>query len=718
MQSKIQYAVDQKVATISLDNGPVNTLGFKLRKDLAKAFDQALSDPNVEAIVIDSAAKTFCAGADITEFGSSDSFAEPSLPHICNLIDTSPKLVVAAIHGVALGGGLEIALAADLRIAVPKSSFGLPEVRLGIIPGAGGTQRLPRVVGVKAALDMVATAKTLSSAEALDLGLVDVLHDIGKSEAKGEVASSKILRQAAVELALANIDKGYIVNMFNDNSFTGSASPDVFDQFIAKHDRKWKGFVAPYACVKAIRAATQHNLEQGLKIESELFQECQSTFQARAQQHVFFAEREALKVPGVDKGTAILPIHKVGVIGSGTMGSGIAINFLLAGFNVTLLDMSDEALARGEKYIHGVLDGNVLKGRCSQYKCDQAKSLLTTSTEYSDLSGVELVVEAVFENMDVKKTVVQKLDAVLNGGAIIASNTSTLDLDELALVSRHPERVIGLHFFSPANVMRLVEVIRGVQTSPEVLATCLSLAKTIGKLPVTVGVCYGFVGNRMVAPYSREGFRMLLEGARPSDVDTALRNFGMAMGVIEMADMAGIDVACMAALANKEQWQDDKSYQALQFKLREENRLGQKTSAGVYNYIGGTKQEAPETSAMINEISVSLDIEQSPVSAEDIVERCILSLVNEGARILEEGIAYRSGDIDLIYLNGYGFPAWRGGPMQYADEMGLNNVVTALLKHRNDLGEYGGRWFEPAPLLLELAAAGKSFKDYKVCNVG
>ncbi|MBB6520744.1 3-hydroxyacyl-CoA dehydrogenase NAD-binding domain-containing protein [Pseudoteredinibacter isoporae] len=702
--SEVNHYVDYRreggIAFLSMCHAPVNTLSYELRCAIDHYLDVAEQDQEVKALVLRSELSAFSAGADISEFGTEKSFAEPSLPALCDRIDRFPKWVIAEVAGYALGGGLELALAADKRIATRGSKLGLPEVNLGILPGAGGTQRLPRLIAPSLAARMMCDGKPISSEQALDLGLVNAL-----------LASSEH-SEAAIHQLLKECEAGTPDNMFEQDYSLSREEETALLEYQAQQARRWTGLKSPQAIIEAVQRGMKSSLEDALALERKLFNDCAASPQARALQHAFFAEKDALKVPGINRDDARLAIQEVAIIGSGLMGCGIAINFLLAGIPTRLLDVNSEALEKARAYIQKTIESGRDKGRISAQICEQAMAALSTASDYEDIANADLVIEAVFEDLTVKQSVFKELNRHCKAEAILASNTSTLDLNAIADVCARPENVIGLHFFSPANIMKLLEVVRTERTSEPVLATCLKLAKKINKVAVTVGVCYGFVGNRMVAPYSREAFRMVLEGASPSQVDSALREFGMAMGPIEMADMAGIDVGCMAALANQHEWQGEESYQALQFALREQGRLGQKTSAGVYRYDGGKKQEDPEVLALAKEIAQSQGIEQRNISKEEIIQRCIFSLANEGFRILEEGIALRSGDIDVIYLNGYGFPRWRGGPMQYADETGLQNVLQGLENLQKNLGAYGERWFAAAPLLKELAQANRSAKSF------
>ncbi len=699
MSASILYQVENQVALITLNRPPVNSLGLEMRTRLLEEFRKAEADDNVKAIVVTGAGRFFCAGADVAEFDSGQALAEPLIPTVFNVMDASKKPVIGAVNGTALGGGLELALACDYRFVHPSARLGVPEVNLGIIPGAGGTQRLPRVIGLEAAADMVTSGKPITAQQAGKNGLADKVAEAGDFMEQALEYAQHVIR---TEMPAKDCAELTVASETDPVEFLNKRLERLHPQ----------RNMAQLACVNALKAAATLPLMAGLEEEWNQFLHCQAAPQSRALQHLFFAERQATRVPGVDPKQATREIKSVAVIGAGLMGGGIAMNFANAGIPVKLLEVKEDALERGLGVIKKNYERSASRGRFSHEEAEMRTSLITGTLNYEDLADADLVIEAVFESMDVKRAVFTRLDEVCKPGAILASNTSTLDLDEIANVTKRPEDVIGLHFFSPANVMRLLEIVRGKATSEQVLVTAINLAKTIRKQPVVVGVCYGFVGNRMVAPYSREAFRMVLEGASPEQADQVLMDFGMAMGVIAMGDMAGIDVGCAAALANQDQWTEDKAYQALQFRLKEMGRLGQKTGRGVYIYEGRERISDPESIELSVEIAREHGIARRELSKEEILERCMYSLINEGACILEEGIASRSSDIDLIYVNGYGFPAWRGGPMQYADEIGLEKVLGALNKYRKELGEYGEHWFKPSPLLEKLVAAGQSFKDY------
>lgn len=700
----IQYEVHDDVAVITLDNPPVNALCQALRQGILECHEKALKDASVKAIVIASAGRIFCGGADISEFSTGAATNAPVLPEVNNALDASPKITVAAINGSALGGGLEVALACDYRIAEAGARVGLPEIHLGILPGAGGTQRLPRISGLPFAADLILSGKPVAVEKAHEAGVID------------RITEADLLQDAiayARELIAANAPSRNCADMTISLSEVGS---DFFSELRSSIARKTRGFYAPERCIQCLEAACELPFEEGLSREGELVVECMQTPQARAQQHLFFAERAAAKVPGIDPSTSPRAISTVGIVGSGTMGGGIAMSFMNAGIPVVMLDLDDAALQRGVGVIRKNYEISAKKGRLTDVEVERRMGLLTTTTEYADLGDVDMVIEAVFEKMEIKHDVFRALDEACKLGCILASNTSTLDIDEIAAVTSRPEDVIGTHFFSPANVMRLLEIVRCDKTSDDVVVTCMKIGKKIGKVPVVVRVCFGFVGNRMVEPYGREAMRLVLEGATPAQIDRALGEFGMAMGPIAMADLAGLDVGHFVRQSYPELTHGDGSYAALADRLVELGRCGQKSGRGFYIYEGRDRRDDDEVVALAGEIANELGIEQRDISDEEIVERTIFSMINEGARVLEDGIASRSSDCDLIYANGYGFPWWRGGPMQYADEIGLDVVVGSMARLRNELGEYGDRWFDTAPLLEQLNDQGKKFADFAPAN--
>jgi len=709
MTALINTYVAENISVITLNNLPVNALGHELRTGILCAFEQAIADDNIDAIVIASAGKLFCGGADITEFGSNKAFEKPSLPELCNILEMSTKPVVAAINGMALGGGCELALACDYRIALPQAKFGLPEVNLGLLPGAGGTQRLPRLAGVELALEMIVTGKPVAAKKLLAAGVVDhVVSDEVSSVANAFVESAiaytknLVAKQAPVltcEEISINTDE-LPTNLFND-----------FRKSIA---RRTRGFFAPERCIQAVEAACELPLDQGLKKEGQLFIECMNSSQARAQQHLFFAERSAGVIPDVDRKTPTRDIKKVAIIGSGTMGGGIAMNFLNAGIETIILDLNGEALERGIGVIQKNYQTSVKRGRLSETQMNACMNLLKSTTDYADLNDVDLVIEAVFESINVKQAVFEKLDEVCKQGAILATNTSTLDVNTIANFTKRPEDVLGLHFFSPANVMKLLEIVRGDKTADDVLITSIKLAQKIKKVSVVSGVCFGFIGNRMLEPYGREAERLILEGATPAQIDKVLYDFGMAMGVLSMFDLAGIDVGYFIRQGNKENtYGRDPAYGAVSDKLYQLERFGQKNGRGYYIYEGRDQKADDEVQAFASELAIEFGITQREISDQEILERTIFSLINEGAYILEDGIACRASDIDIVYCYGYGFPAHRGGPMQYANEIGLDKILSAMNQYREQLGAYGEEWFKPSPLLEKLVAQGQSFNEFK-----
>ncbi len=712
MSTVTHYQVHDNIALITMDAPPVNGLGKHLRRALLEGFEKACADDQVAGIVIASAGKLFSGGADIKEFGTTDPLAEPSLPQLLNALEISTKPVVAAIDGQALGGGLELALACDYRFASPRARFGLPEVHLGLLPGAGGTQRLPRIADVPLALEMIVSGKPIGVDKALQARLVDRR---SKYCDKDENGAENAFTEAALDYARELVETEAPLRDCAEIPVDTSALPEnFFSDFRQSIARRSRGLFAPECCIQAVEAACQLPLTEGLQKERALFAACMDTPQARAQQHLFFAERAATKVPGVDPQCPRRKITTVAVIGSGTMGGGIAMNFLNAGFKTTILDLNADALERGVGVIRKNYEISAKKGKLTAAQLEARMDALKTTTTYDDIKDVDLVIEAVFENMDIKKKVFQTLDQVCKPGAILASNTSTLDVNEIAATTSRPQDVIGLHFFSPANVMRLLEIVRGEATADDVIVTCIDMAQKIKKLPVVVGVCFGFVGNRMLGPYGREACRLVLEGATPAQIDKVLYDFGMAMGYLSMCDLAGIDVGFLVREGIREQLAIDPSYEKIADELYHLGRYGQKTGRGFYIYEGREKHEDPEVAELAAKTAAELGIERRQISDEEILERTIFMLINEGAQILDEGIANRSSDCDLVYCNGYGFPIGRGGPMQYADEIGLDKVLDSINKYRRELGDYGELWFKPAPLLEKLVAEGKRFKDYQV----
>lgn len=695
MDAVVTYRAQNTTGVITIDAPPVNALSVAVRQGILDALFQGGEDASVDVLVLICAGRTFIAGADITEFDKPPE--HPWLDEVITHLENSTKPVVAAIHGTALGGGLETALGCHYRVAVASAKCGLPEVSLGIVPGAGGTQRLPRLIGPEPALEMIASGAPISAERARDLGLLDTIVEGDLLEgaiqyARGIVAEAKPLRR------IRDMDEN-----------VRDVDPGIFENARPLYAKKKRGFNAPQRAIDCVEIATQTDMDTGLSREREIFELCLRSDQSAAQRHIFFAERAASKIPDVPRDTPVREIKSAAVIGAGTMGGGIAMNFANAGIPVLLMDASQEGLDKGLAAITKNYQSGVKKGRMTQEAMDATMGLIRPTLDYGDLSEADIVIEAVFEEMDLKKQVFEKLDAVCKAGAVLATNTSTLDVDEIAASTGRPEQVIGLHFFSPANIMKLLEIVRGDKTSKEVIATSFALSKRIRKIGVLVGVCDGFVGNRMVDPYIREALFLLEEGATPRQVDQALENFGMAMGPHAMSDLAGLDVGWRIRKRQAATRPADERYCAISDKICEQGHYGQKTGRGFYIYDPATRQATPdpEVEALCEAESARKGIERRDISDEEIVERCIYALVNEGARVLEEGIALRASDIDVIYVYGYGFPAYRGGPMHYADIVGLQRVYVRICEfHR----QHGKLW-EPAPLLEKLAAAGKTFSS-------
>ncbi len=693
MQQLIDYRRDHQLALIGLCHAPVNALGHDLRQALMQACRQAAADPEVQAIILHGQQLPFSAGADISEFGSPRTWEAPALPDLLETLTRLGKPLIAAIDGVALGGGLELALACSHRLATANARLGLPEVRLGLLPGAGGTQRLPRLIGVEPALDMMLSGDPIDARRGLALGLLDRLAEPGQDLLELACAFARdLLAQPAAPTA-------------TPTPLAHGLASDVFARREAQLVARKPGQRAPLRVLAAVRAACELPLAEGLAREQALFREALQDPQATALRHQFFAEREALRVPGIDANTTLRTIAEVAVIGAGTMGAGIAMNFINAGIPVRLLELKPEALDRGLAQIRKNYEGSIERGKLSPERLEQRMSLLQGTLDYADLADADLVIEAVFEDLSIKQQVFRTLDRVCKPGAILASNTSTLDVDRIAACTRRPQDVVGLHFFSPANVMRLLEVVRGRATAPDVLATTLKIAKRIGKLPVVSGVCFGFIGNRMLEPYAREAHRLVLEGASPAQVDKVLTDLGLAMGVFAMYDLAGIDVGYLVRQARRSEIAHDPSYFRLADELYNLGRHGQKSGRGFYRYEGRERIEDPEVEQIAAQLAAKLGIARRTISDTEIHDRCLFMLINEGLQLLDEGIALRSGDIDLVWTNGYGFPAWRGGPLHYARDLGLGKVLAGIEQLHDQLGAYGRMWLQPAPLLRRLAAS-------------
>ena len=693
MSDAVSFTRDGEIGVITVANPPVNALSQPVRAGLKDAVQAGLADAGVKAMVLICDGATFIAGADIREFGKP--LAAPSLVPVIDAMEASDKPIVAAIHGTALGGGLEVALGCHYRVAVPGARVGLPEVNLGLLPGAGGTQRLPRLVGVEKALDFIVQGTHVPAAEARRLGLLDELIE-------GDLKTGAIAFARRVLAENRGVKRASALPV-------APVAADFFANYEAGIARRLRGFKAPFNIIKAVQAAAELPFAAGMKREAELFQELMTSSESRAQRHVFFAEREVAKIPGLPKDTAQREIKTAAVIGAGTMGGGIAMNFANAGIPVTLLEINREALDRGIAVIRKNYEATASKGRLTTADVEKRMGLITPSTAYDDIKQADVVIEAVFENMDIKKEVFRTLDSVAKPGAILATNTSTLNVDEIASATKRPQDVIGMHFFSPANVMRLLENVRGKQTANDVIATVMNLSRRIGKIGALVGVCDGFVGNRMLHQRTREAMFLVEEGARPEQIDKVLYDFGFPMGPFAMADMAGLDVGYKVRQERRKAGKIEPRESLWIDRIVEMGRHGQKTNAGIYRYADGrTPLPDPEIERLIAQCARDAGIAQRQISDPEILERCLYPMINEGAKILEEGIAARALDIDIIWINGYGFPAYRGGPMFWADEIGLKTVCEAYRKYA---GQFGDTYWKPAPLLEKLAREGKGFYD-------
>ena len=695
MGDVVSYSREGEIAYITIDSPPVNALSLPVRVGLQKCVRQFVADQAAKAAILICAGRTFIAGADITEFDKPRQ--DPWLPEVIEEMEASPKIIIAAIHGTALGGGLETAMGCHYRVAVPSAKLGLPEVTLGLLPGATGTQRLPRLIGAKAALDAMISGKPMSAKAAAASGAVD--HLLADEDLKGGATAY------ARKLIADGAQPRRIRDMSVDKSGVDAA---FFANYRNEVARSARGFFAPEQIIKCVEAAVDLPYAAAVKREGELFLDCMTSPHSRAQRHLFFAERATAKVPDVPSSTKLRDIKKVAVLGGGTMGGGIAMNFANVGIPVVLKEINQAALDRGLNIIKGNYENTLKKGRISQADFDKCMSLITGTVDYSGIGDCDLVVEAVFENMALKKEIFAELDKVAKPGAILASNTSTLDVDEIAAATSRPQDVIGWHFFAPANVMTLLEIVRGAKTAHDVIATSMAMAKTIRKQAVLVRVCFGFVGNRMFFPYVREAQRMLLEGNAAETIDQAAYDWGMAMGPNGVSDLSGLDVLDKV----NNEWQDkpnDPAYCRMVAKLTELGRLGQKTNAGIFKYVDRKPVPDPEVAALAKSEAQRLGVPQLAVTPDEVIERLMYSMVNEGALILAAGIATRPSDIDVVFVHGYGMPRYRGGPMQYADEVGLKTVVAGMEKYRK---RYGDLYWTPAPLLQELADAGSSFSAW------
>jgi 3-hydroxyacyl-CoA dehydrogenase len=690
------YELHGQTAVITMNNPPVNGLGFDLRREIVEGLARAEGDANVKALVLIGSPRAFSGGADIREFGTPKSTAEPSLNTVVRLVENSGKPVVAAISGACMGGGLELAMSCHYRVAVKGAQIALPEVKLGLMPGAGGTQRLPRLIGAEAALNMIVSGEAAPSEKLAGSALFDemVEGDLlqGALGFAGKVVAEArpLKRVRDIKASLANAE-GFF--QFARNTVGAAA----------------KNYPAPLKCVDAVAAAVTLPFDEGIRLERELFLQLMQSPESRALRHAFFAERAAAKIADVPEDTPVRKIGKVAVIGAGTMGSGITANFLTAGIPVILLEVKKEALDKGQAVIRGIYEASAKKGRLTVQQVGERMALLKATQSYDDLKDTDLVIEAVFEDVAVKETVFRKLDEVAKNGAILASNTSTLDLNRIAGFTKRPGDVIGTHFFSPANVMKLLEVVRGEKTAKDVLATVMGVAKKIRKTAVVSGVCDGFIGNRMVEQYLRQALFLLEEGATPRQVDRAVEKWGMAMGPFRMSDLAGNDIG-WAIRKRRYRERPEMKYSRIADRLCEQGRFGQKTGLGWYRYEAGRRDAIPDPAIekMIADYAKEIGAPRRRIDDEEIVQRLIFALVNEGAAILEEGVAQRASDIDMVYLTGYGFPLYRGGPMFYADEVGLYNVVAAMGRFASNPHGDSGFW-KPAPLLARLANEGKRF---------
>ncbi len=679
-----------RVGVLAINNPPVNALSFHVRQGLLEGIQKANADDSIEAVVLICDGRTFIAGADIREFGQPPK--EPSLTAPLDEIENSGKPVIAAIHGTALGGGLETALCCHYRVAVPAAKLGLPEVKLGLLPGAGGTQRLPRVVGVKKALLMMTSGNPIGAPEAAEHGLVDRVIEGGHDALlAGAVAFAEHVLEENLPLVK--------IRDREDGLAEARSDPNIFDEFRRKIARKTRGFLAPEYNIRCIEAAVSKPFDEGLKIERELFAELMGGTQSKAQRYYFFAEREASRIPDVPKDTPRIDIASAGVLGCGTMGGGIAMNFANAGIPVTVVERDQESIDRGFAVIRKNYERSVKSGRLTMEDVDKLMSLIKGSVDREDFGAADVVVEAVFEDMELKQNVFRDLDRICKPEALLCSNTSALDVNEIAAVTERPESVIGMHFFSPANVMRLVEVVRGEKSSATTIATSMDLSKRLKKIPVLVGVCRGFVGNRMLFQRRIEADKLIMEGALPWDVDRVVEDFGFPMGPYRMSDLAGLDIGWNA---------ETSSSSTIREVLCERGRRGQKTGKGYYIYDAETRAAAPdpETEEIVLEFSKKGGHERREIGDEEILARCLYPMVNEGAKILEEGIAIRASDIDVIWVNGYGWPVYRGGPMFWADTIGLEKIVATYDEYRE---QHGGDHWQAADLMRNLAAEGKGF---------
>jgi len=676
--------IKENIAVVTIDNPPVNALSHAVRSGVSDAIQQLCKDTSVKAIILICAGRTFCAGADISEFGKPP--LSPSLSNLMAKMDRINKPLIAAIHGTALGGGFELALCCHYRIMIEGAKVGLPEVNLGLIPGAGGTQRLPRLIGVAAALEMITSGKPISARKAFEVGIVDRICDnnllVSATKFAKEIIGKPFIKTSELELL---------------------ASPEIFEEFSKKILKRTRGFLAPNIAISAVRAATEKSFVEGIKFEQECFEKLIKSSESLAQRHLFFAERLATKVPDIGKDTSIRKIKKIAIVGGGTMGCGIAISFLTNSIPVLVLEQSAKTALLAKSNIEEIINTLFVKGRLSENQKNFTTENLTISTEYSDLSLSDLVIEAVFEDMEIKKQVFQKIQKFAKQDVVMASNTSFLDLDEIASTTSKPQDVIGLHFFSPAYIMPLLEIIRTKHTSTDVLAAALRLGKLIGKKTVVSGVCTGFIANRMSSCYGREAGLLLLEGADPEQIDNVLYKFGMPMGMFSMLDMAGIDIGVLARKNMPTESFDERAFR-IHEALVASGSKGQKTNAGFYCYNEKEKTLNPEVEALTQKYAEEYGIKRRKITPKEIEERCLFSLINEGFKIVEEGIAIRASDVDVVYTSAFGFPRYKGGPLHYAEHLGLDYI----LKRINEFAKvHGDRWWRPSSLLVSLVKKNK-----------
>jgi len=698
MKGTVHHEIREAIAWLTVDNPPVNPLSSGVRKGLLEGVEAALSDSSVKAIILTGEGRTFISGADIAEFGKATE--GPGLHECLTLLESSTKPIIAAINGAALGGGLEVALCCDFRIAVPSAQIGFPEVRLGLLPGAGGTQRLPRLIGARKALDLMLSGTSITARRAARLGIIDKVAD-------------KDLHQAAIEMALVKAETGELSKIRNEDVPRDRPGEDFSEVFAAarrQSAQRMRGQFAPEMIIQCVEAAVNYgDFDAALKLEGELFAKCLAHPQRKAMIHVFFAERQVAKIPDIPRDIPVREINQAGIVGCGTMGGGIAMCFANVGIPVSVVEKDEKALDRGLAVIRKNYQYQVDRKRISEERMNERMALITGATDYRKLAGADLIIEAIYENLDVKVEIFRQLDAIAAPGALIMSNTSGLDVDRMAAATSDPSRVAGMHFFSPANVMRLLEVVRGAQSSAETIATAMKVGRKLGKVSVLAGNCPGFIGNRMLAGYTRQAGEMILQGASPYEIDRVIGDFGMPMGPFQMFDLVGLDLGWRARKLAKKPLSERPLTTLVPDKLCELERFGQKNGKGFYLYQESSRAGVadPEVIAIIEQTASELGIQRREFSDEEILRRCLYPLVNEGAHLLEEGIALRPGDIDIVYINGYGFPAYKGGPMFHADEIGLPSVLADLERFHKEIEGFP----EPAPLLGKLVAQGRGFRD-------